>query len=372
MRFRRLAPVLAALALASLVLAPQADARATAPATLHVGHDNEVGPVGTVEGCGPGYSGRRLDIGGVACFHTSADPAPSLRAVDDERVAPKCYGNGVNGNRIQLVYMYVDGRHDDRAVWVPKIVNEWAPEMEATFRLTSRQQGRELGLRFHAPGCKLSVTVLSQSAAAQKSKDMGGQINGIYNSLAAAGMTKANRKYLVWYDGQALAPHPCGVGTTRAIPVADDNPTPANSNNLGQIPGLVAVWGLGGSVAIAFKSPHPTLPDSVVACWGHDSAHTETHELLHTMGAVQLSSPNSNGLAHCRDEPDIMCYREGGVKTFRRCGGRVELLDCGSDDYFHANPVNGSYLSTHWNIANSTFLGAAAGFDDLPLELPSP
>lgn len=359
----RTALLLAGLALAAPLTATAAAARVPRPATMSVSRD-----AGAPRTCGAHQRTILLSHGSVACTHATPDPAPSRSAIEyDERLAPKCYGNGVNGDRVQLVYASIEGRPDDSRQWIPKIANEWAPAMEATFRLTSREQGRELGIRFVAPGCKLSVVKLRVPAAAQEADNMGAQIGALADALDAAGLSKLNRKNLVWYDGQAGRPHPCGVATG---PVPDDTPTPLNSNNFGEPPVVKAV--LTTSVAIAYKSPHSMLPDSVVACWGHQSAHTETHELLHTLGAVQTSSPNSNGLGHCRDEPDIMCYPEGGVKTFKRCQVRIELLDCGSDDYFNARATAGTYLSTHWNIANSSFLGAAAGLDDIPVAIPSP
>ncbi|MCA6091345.1 RICIN domain-containing protein [Streptomyces sp. SCA3-4] len=46
-------------------------------------------------------------------------------------------------------------------------------------------------------------------------------------------------------------------------------------------------------------------------------------------------------------------------------------LDCGHDDYFHTNPKPGSYLATHWNIANNRFLISGGGSTD-PNPSPTP
>jgi hypothetical protein len=108
-------------------------------------------------------------------------------------------------------------------------------------------------------------------------------------------------------------------------------------------------------------------------CWGIGStgAYTETHELFHTLGAVQMSSPNSNQHSHCTDGPDIMCYPEFNWPVYPRCPGSLTILDCNGDDYFNVSPAPGSYLSTHWNTARSSFLGPSK-LDDVPATVRRP
>jgi len=89
---------------------------------------------------------------------------------------------------------------------------------------------------------------------------------------------------------------------------------------------------------------------------------------------VNRSAPNWNGSdGHCLDDNDIMCQvGPNGKPKFLRCNTVVEQLDCGGDDYFNARPSAGSYLSTHWNTANSRFLGNAVIHDAVPVEIPRP
>jgi hypothetical protein len=37
------------------------------------------------------------------------------------------------------------------------------------------------------------------------------------------------------------------------------------------------------------------------------------------------------------------------------------FLDCNGDDYFNPRPAAGTYLDTHWNVADSSFLSPAKG-----------
>jgi hypothetical protein len=106
-------------------------------------------------------------------------------------------------------------------------------------------------------------------------------------------------------------------------------------------------------------------------CWGGINPSIEAHELAHLLGGVQPSAPNANDNYHCTDDADALCYDDDGVPDglVWAHGSQValrnvcppfheRLLDCGHDDYFHADPPPGSYLATHWNVAASSFLTA--------------
>ena len=90
---------------------------------------------------------------------------------------------------------------------------------------------------------------------------------------------------------------------------------------------------------------------------------TILHEVGHTLGAVSPNSPHGSGGFHCDDGVDVMCYDDGTLREpmFDRCPAPENLVgarfDCGHDDYFSPNPTPGSYLATHLNVFNSTFLG---------------
>ena len=63
-----------------------------------------------------------------------------------------------------------------------------------------------------------------------------------------------------------------------------------------------------------------------------------------------------------------MCYKDGTdvVLTYDCPVENAFYLDCNHDDYYHPNPPPGSYLDTHWNVADSSFLHAG------PLGEPPP
>ena len=110
----------------------------------------------------------------------------------------------------------------------------------------------------------------------------------------------------------------CGWATIRE----DSRPGPENENNL------------------------PSFATVIRRCLGY---HTVAHELLHSIGAVQMTAPHSDGRFHSR-QLDIM-----GMQNADLCGD-YSTIDCGNDDYFSLQPVG--YLVEHWNSADSIFLAS--------------
>jgi len=151
-------------------------------------------------------------------------------------------------------------------------------------------------------------------------------------ALQALGHNRTDRKYMIFGESTVY----CGIGTFRR----DDRPDAGNRNNVG-----------------------PSYGRSDSGCW---TASVAAHELGHNLGAVSNSAPNSSGAGHCVDEFDVMCYRDTPTTVIRtECPARAQnqRLDCNHDDYYSTNPPAGSFLATHWNVAQNQFLiaGAAVG-----------
>jgi hypothetical protein len=333
--------------------------------------------------CGKGFT--KIEAGSVAgfCVHSALDgPGPVLStnvASNYKAAAPVCRGNGVNGPRIRMIYMYVEGQPNRSAQTVPQI-KEIVNRMEAVFRETSKLQGREVGMRVYMPGCKVAVDTLMIGKEQGQPDDPGKMLGRVTSHLVRNGYDKSDTKYIVWLDAGNKGA--CGIapGYTPLLE-RGMNPTPATSSNVGWQNRALYENGMGlfAETALIFRYGVPLLGEpgpfrQVPTCWGQGGtgARTEVHELIHNIGGVNIGSPNSNGFGHCVDDHDIMCYGERGVLTKPRCAVPVELLDCGADDYFNARPAAGSYLSTHWNTANSKFLGDAVIQDAIPAEIPRP
>ncbi|HEV2758095.1 MAG TPA: fibronectin type III domain-containing protein, partial [Acidimicrobiales bacterium] len=254
-------------------------------------------------------------------------PRPPLPATRPEgsvptAITPICTGDGVGGPRVQLVYARLAGRPDRYETFAASF-QTWAAQIDAGVKESAEQTGGVRRIRFvHDESCTPTISRLVLTAAADTDF-------GAFNTeVRQAHAERTDRRFLVWMDATTF----CGVAEFRA----DDRPDWVNLNN--------------GS--------HSMVGRVDSGCWGIPGSLAEAHELFHTLGAVQASAPHATGYAHCLDEIDRMCGVDGsGLPVVTACpGGREDLFDCNHDDYFHTDPVRGSYLATHWNTADSRFL----------------
>ncbi|MCA1842418.1 MAG: hypothetical protein LC792_04375, partial [Actinobacteria bacterium] len=257
-------------------------------------------------------------------------PDPPGDAPSKAAVTPGigCYGDGQDGNRVQAIYAFPADHPDRYGQAVPNI-RQWAAETDAVYQASAAQTGGTRRVRFVTDkNCDLVVTRVALSSRGDDNLDT------TIAELAAQGYNRSDRKYLVWMDSTVL----CGIATY----YADSRPTSDNFNN--------GRTGIPGSVARIDAG-----------CWGLASRgeSVESHELMHTLGAVLPTAPNSTTNGHCSDDDDRMCYADGSPLLILRsvCPTDQEaLFDCHHDDYFNTAPSAGSYLATNWNAANNSFL----------------
>ncbi|GHC40061.1 hypothetical protein GCM10010507_12630 [Streptomyces cinnamoneus] len=245
-----------------------------------------------------------------------------------------CEGDGSTGNRVQVLYVHGPGR--DRFGQYAASFKQWAAETDVIYNASAKETGGERHVRYVTEAdCTPSVlnVELTDGALAE--------FGAMNNALAAKGFNRRDRKYMIFADAQVY----CGIGTFNG----DERPGPDNLSNFG-----------------------PSYGRTDSGCWG---GSTPAHELGHNLGAVNNSAPHTSKAAHCVDEWDIMCYSDAPYYPTMQtiCPDRAndDRLDCGHDDYFHTNPKPGSYLATHWNIANNRFLIAGGGSTD-PNPSPTP
>ncbi|MFC4999085.1 ricin-type beta-trefoil lectin domain protein [Dactylosporangium cerinum] len=250
----------------------------------------------------------------------SVAPLPAnLAAAGTAAAAVVCDGDGQSGNRVQVLYVRGSGNADRYNQYLASI-RTWTQGVDDIYSASAAQTGGTRHIRFVTDsGCNIAVTNVSIANSALS--DFGNSVNALKN----AGYNRTDRKYLMYVDATAL----CGV----AYVTLDDQPGQNNANNSGASYSRV---------------------DS--GCWSPGPA---AHELTHAMGAVMSSSPNHTAYGHCTDDYDIMCYNDGpGTSVRIVCADQAQdnRLDCNKNDYFNTNPPAGSYLATHWNVANNRFL----------------
>lgn len=257
---------------------------------------------------------------GVLTPGVLALPAPAAIAAP---AATVCDGDGVSGKRVQALYVRGNTQPDRYGQLVGQFQTFTSQIDDIFVEAAARLGGGVRHVRYvHDASCRATVAnvVIAQSAM--------GSVDSITNAIKAQGHNRADRKYIVWFDAGG-----CGLAFGNG---GNDSPGADNPYNGG---------------------PHYATVGT--GCW---SWQATGHELLHNLGAVQRSAPHATQHGHCWDDEDIMCYNDGGIPNppgglVKVCPGAPEnQIDCGGDDYFHTNPAPGSYLATHWNVANSQYL----------------
>lgn len=279
----------------------------------------------------------------------AGEPAPAGGGADAAASGSVgCYGTGIDGYRVQLMYAREAGTPDRYAEFEDRF-RDWAARADDIFNTSASKTGGIRHIRYVTDTqCRPVIERIVLSAGAVN------DFSTTLDELEDRGYDRSDRKYLMWVDTPGLTY--CGI----ALIYDDFNPstTPGVNANNGN-PGY---------------GPFAARVDT--RCWGQQNL-VEAHELLHMLGGVlgfsspSQAPPHATNSSHCTDESDRLCYADGvpsGVfrpngtptsLTFPCPGTHEVLLDCGNDDYFHTNPPAGSWLATHWNTANSAWLARA-------------
>ncbi len=258
---------------------------------------------------------------GVLTLPTTSATAVTAAAPTVAPMASVCDGDGVSGKRVQALYVRGNTQADRYSQFVGQFQTFTSQIDDIFVEAAARLGGGVRHVRYvHDASCRATVNnvVIAQSAM--------GNINTITSAIQAQGYNRADRKYIVWFDAGG-----CGLAFGNG---GNDSPGASNPYNGG---------------------PHYATVGT--GCW---SWNATAHELLHTLGAVRSSAPHGTPYGHCWDDEDIMCYDDGGLPPGglqKVCAGAFgDQIDCNGDDYFNTNPPAGSYLATHWNVANSQYL----------------
>lgn len=260
----------------------------------------------------------------VTVYHVDPPPSgfsldkPRLPLVNAQSTAGVCDGDGDSGMRVQVLYAHQSDVASQLAAYQASF-QAWLQEADNDFNVSAQQTGGTRHIRFvHDASCVPSILEVTLSVTGTQS--FGQSINELYY----LGFSRTDRDYVIFTDAHVY----CGISGMEI----DDQPGPANRNNL---------------------APHFARIDS--GCW---SGVIFAHELMHNLGGVQFTAPHSDGNYHCNDGYDNMCDHSGHLIQYP-CPDAAgdSWFDCNHDDYYFAGtPPAGSYLSTHWNAANSVFL----------------
>ncbi|MFE5488058.1 RICIN domain-containing protein [Streptomyces sp. NPDC056527] len=300
-------------------------------------------PAAATEGGGRPQDAPAADAGSA---RTGAAAAPKPAASSGSQAVAagpagqtvQCDGDGSTGNRVQVVYVH--GSDRDRYAEYVASFRKWAADADLIYSASAKETGGVRHIRYvTAADCTPTVLNIELPSSALA------EFSATNRALAGKGLDRRDRKYMIFADTKVY----CGIGTF----AGDERPGQSNQSNFG-----------------------PSYGRTDAGCWG---GHTAAHELGHNLGAVNNSAPNTSRGAHCTDEYDVMCYSDTPYYPTMRyvCSNQAaeNILDCNHDDYFHTSPRAGSYLATHWNVADNQFLMRSGGGttpDPGPSPTPTP
>jgi hypothetical protein len=236
--------------------------------------------------------------------------------------------DGTSGPRVEVLYVR-EASMPDRYTSLQPILQTWLLNADAAFNDGAARGGQSRHMRFLTETVNGSCQAVIRNVVVPAGSlvDFGTSVDAV----AALGYNSNSRKYIMITEGNEV----CGVGGK----YGDDTPGASNLSN---------------------TSVTYSRVDAVANCLG---ANAIAHEFGHTIGAVQTSAPHSDGGSHCTQRFDMMCY--GGTPTYDCPEWDSERLpDCGADDYFNVSPAAGTYLATHWNLANSIFFRTGTAVDN--------
>ncbi len=228
-----------------------------------------------------------------------------------------CDGDGTTGKRVQVIYAHPSTVPDSYATYLNSF-KYWAQDSDMVFHNSAVETGGDRHVRYVTDSaCFPVVADVTLSATGADT------FVNMVNELQAQGYNRSDRKYMVFVDANVY----CGISDIQF----DDSAAQTNLNNQG-----------------------PNYARADAQCW---STTVAAHELMHTLGGVQLTAPHSSLDFHCTDQDDLMCRPTNGIPTTQTCAWQGYLhFDCNHDDYYSTNPPANSYLATHWNTANSSWL----------------
>lgn len=268
----------------------------------------------------------------AALTATAIENGPSYIPSLDGHVATSCYGDGADGNRVQVLYAR-PANVPSRYTEVLPVIRDEVRNIDDLVAVSAAKTGGGKRVRWVTDtGCQPTILDLTLPAGTITS-----DWTTFRQAMIGAGYNAPDRKYLVFADANAI----CGLGDV----YSDDRPY-SNYNDGYASGGMFARVDTG--------------------CWTNPRTSSAAHEVLHTLGAVQRTAPHATSLGHCTDEADEMCYDDGSGSPMTSVCATESLLDCGNDDYFAVNPTPGSWLDQHWNTANSSFLADAPALPPAP------